>query len=69
MLRTGAAYLPLERDYPLARLTGMLDDARPVLLVCQSANAELSAHQTALGARVLPLDAPVEVEIVVHVAD
>ncbi len=34
VLRTGAAYLPLERDYPLARLTGMLDDARPALLLC-----------------------------------
>src|SRR6185437_15456187 len=58
VLRTGAAYLPLERDYPLARLTGMLDDAHPVLLVCQRANAELSAHQAALGGAVLPLDAP-----------
>ncbi|MBI3224256.1 MAG: non-ribosomal peptide synthase/polyketide synthase [Mycolicibacterium cosmeticum] len=56
VLRTGAAYLPLERDYPLARLTGMLDDARPVLLVCPEAATELAAHQTGLGATVLSPD-------------
>ncbi len=60
VLRTGAAYLPLERDYPLARLTGMLDDARPVLLVCPRSGAELIAHQHSLGGAVLSLDsAPV----------
>ncbi|MET0699738.1 MAG: amino acid adenylation domain-containing protein, partial [Mycobacterium sp.] len=56
VLRTGAAYLPLERDYPLARLTGMLDDAKPVLLVCDSASAELAAHQDSLGGQALVLD-------------
>lgn len=56
VLRTGAAYLPLERDYPLARLTGMLDDARPVLLVCHGSSEELAGHQRALGGAVLTLD-------------
>ncbi|MDX1892209.1 non-ribosomal peptide synthase/polyketide synthase [Mycolicibacterium sp. 050158] len=57
-LRTGAAYLPLELDYPTARLTGMLDDATPVLLVCRGASAELATHQRALGNDVLLLDDP-----------
>ena len=56
VLRTGAAYLPLERDYPLARLTGMLDDARPVLLLCPESSSELASHQTGLGATVLSPD-------------
>ncbi|MFC1433676.1 non-ribosomal peptide synthase/polyketide synthase [Streptacidiphilus sp. N1-3] len=33
VLRTGAAYLPLELDHPDDRLAQMLDDARPVLLL------------------------------------
>ncbi|MET0135442.1 MAG: amino acid adenylation domain-containing protein, partial [Kibdelosporangium sp.] len=33
VLRTGAAYLPLELDYPVDRLAMMLDDARPLMLV------------------------------------
>ncbi|MFC9789364.1 amino acid adenylation domain-containing protein [Rhodococcus sp. NPDC127528] len=33
VLRTGSAYLPLELDHPAERLVGMLDDARPVVLV------------------------------------
>ncbi|MEU3188329.1 amino acid adenylation domain-containing protein [Streptomyces sp. NPDC006923] len=33
VLRTGAAYLPLELDYPADRLALMLADARPLLLV------------------------------------
>ena len=44
VLRTGAAYLPLERDYPVARLTGMLDDARPVLLVCHGVERLCCTH-------------------------
>ncbi|MET7743782.1 non-ribosomal peptide synthase/polyketide synthase [Streptomyces sp. NPDC005385] len=33
VLRTGAAYLPLELDHPDDRLATMLDDARPALLL------------------------------------
>ncbi|MET0475796.1 MAG: amino acid adenylation domain-containing protein, partial [Mycobacterium sp.] len=56
VLRTGAAYLPLERDYPHVRLTGMLNDARPVLLVCHG--GELADHQRGLGGDVIELDDP-----------
>ncbi|MCV7419610.1 non-ribosomal peptide synthase/polyketide synthase [Mycobacterium yunnanensis] len=58
VLRTGAAYLPLERDHPLSRLTGMLDDAQPVLLVCHRDHTELAEHQERRGAAVLRLDHP-----------
>ncbi|MDX1874598.1 non-ribosomal peptide synthase/polyketide synthase [Mycolicibacterium sp. 120266] len=66
VLRTGAAYLPLERDYPVARLTGMLDDARPVVLVCPQASTELAAHQIGLGAAVLSPDSPTVIEEIAH---
>ncbi|MEV6796716.1 amino acid adenylation domain-containing protein, partial [Streptomyces sp. NPDC051320] len=33
VLKTGAAYLPVDPDYPASRITYMLDDARPVLLL------------------------------------
>ncbi len=33
VIRTGAAYLPVDPDYPAERVTGMLDDARPALLL------------------------------------
>ena len=67
VLRTGAAYLPLERDYPHARLTGMLDDARPVLLVC--AGGTLAEHQRTLGGDVLDLDDPAVVDRVAGGSD
>ncbi|NEA64769.1 amino acid adenylation domain-containing protein [Streptomyces sp. SID12488] len=37
VLRTGAAYLPLELDYPDDRLAAMLDDARPTMLLSTAA--------------------------------
>ncbi|MDZ7887036.1 MAG: non-ribosomal peptide synthase/polyketide synthase [Mycobacterium sp.] len=66
VLRTGAAYLPLERDYPLTRLTGMLDDARPALLLCPQTSAELAAHQRGLGATVLHPDSTPVIEALAH---
>ncbi|WP_240686850.1 non-ribosomal peptide synthetase [Amycolatopsis suaedae] len=46
VLRTGAAYLPLELDYPAERLAVMVDDARPACLVTTSA-AGLDVETTA----------------------
>ncbi|MFE3290101.1 amino acid adenylation domain-containing protein [Rhodococcus sp. NPDC059234] len=43
VLRTGSAYLPLELDHPAERLLGMLDDARPVVLVTTPAIRETLA--------------------------
>ncbi len=43
VLRTGAAYLPLELDHPDDRLAAMLDDARPAVLVT---TPEVSARIT-----------------------
>ncbi len=37
VLRTGAAYLPLELDHPADRLSLMLEDARPLLLLSTAA--------------------------------
>ncbi|MFG1944007.1 non-ribosomal peptide synthase/polyketide synthase [Nonomuraea sp. NPDC048826] len=55
VLRTGAAYLPLELDHPVERLAVMLDDARPALLVCADPGGDLAGHQRRLGGRcVLP---------------
>ncbi|MEU6851066.1 amino acid adenylation domain-containing protein [Actinacidiphila alni] len=42
VLKSGAAYLPLDTDHPAARLGHMLDDARPVHLVtCDEVAARL----------------------------
>ncbi|MEU0518088.1 non-ribosomal peptide synthase/polyketide synthase [Streptosporangium sp. NPDC006007] len=44
VLRTGAAYLPLELDHPDDRLTTTLADARPVLLLCTAAVSARLEH-------------------------
>ncbi|MDX2548094.1 non-ribosomal peptide synthetase [Streptomyces sp. WI04-05B] len=54
VLRTGAAYLPLELDYPDDRLAAMLDDARPTMLL---STAAVSARLVGETPRVL-LDDP-----------
>ncbi|WP_344641596.1 amino acid adenylation domain-containing protein, partial [Kitasatospora cystarginea] len=56
VLKTGAAYLPIDPDYPAARIEFMLTDARPALLVTTSAlDADLPG---AAGLDRLLLDAP-----------
>ncbi|BCB91515.1 hypothetical protein Psuf_088280 [Phytohabitans suffuscus] len=55
VLRTGAAYLPLELDHPTERLALMLADARPVCVVATAAVA------ATLPADCLELDAPATV--------
>ncbi|MGK4578986.1 non-ribosomal peptide synthase/polyketide synthase [Kitasatospora sp. HPMI-4] len=40
VLKTGAAYLPVDPDYPAARIEFMLGDARPTLLVTDSRTAK-----------------------------
>ncbi|WP_149258720.1 non-ribosomal peptide synthetase [Actinomadura sp. K4S16] len=54
VLRTGAAYLPLEFDYPADRLDYMLQDAAPVCLV---SHRDIAAGLTRSGAT-LALDDP-----------
>ncbi|MEV6150024.1 non-ribosomal peptide synthase/polyketide synthase [Nonomuraea sp. NPDC052129] len=56
VLRTGAAYLPLDLDHPVNRLAEMLDDARPGLLVCADAGTPLAERQRRLGGECLVLD-------------
>ncbi|MFI5885736.1 non-ribosomal peptide synthase/polyketide synthase [Streptomyces sp. NPDC051554] len=57
VMKAGAAYLPLDPDLPESRLTGMLDDARPVLIL---ATAETAATLPPTTVPVLRLDAPIE---------
>ncbi|MEV4516217.1 non-ribosomal peptide synthase/polyketide synthase [Dactylosporangium sp. NPDC049525] len=54
VLRAGAAYLPLELDHPVDRLAGMLEDARPVLLVALPGTPVAARHD---GTVVAPADA------------
>ncbi|MCX5087583.1 non-ribosomal peptide synthase/polyketide synthase [Streptomyces sp. NBC_00365] len=39
VMKAGAAYLPLDPDLPASRLTGMLDDARPVMILATGETA------------------------------
>ncbi|MEU1192933.1 non-ribosomal peptide synthase/polyketide synthase [Streptomyces sp. NPDC005859] len=55
VMKAGAAYLPLDPELPGSRLTGMLDDARPVLVL---ATAETAAALPATEVPVLLLDTP-----------
>ncbi|MFJ1598144.1 amino acid adenylation domain-containing protein [Streptomyces sp. NPDC088261] len=60
VLKSGAAYLPVDRDYPADRIAYMLADARPVCLVT-TADAELlpqDAQDPADGIATLLLDLP-----------
>ncbi|MEU0127148.1 amino acid adenylation domain-containing protein [Streptomyces sp. NPDC006289] len=55
VLRAGAAYLPVDPEYPPARIRHMLDDARPVLLLT---TAEVHAALPDCGVPWLALDDP-----------
>ncbi|MCX4767683.1 non-ribosomal peptide synthase/polyketide synthase [Streptomyces sp. NBC_01275] len=57
VMKAGAAYLPLDPDLPDSRLTGMLDDARPALIL---ATGETAAALPATDVPVLRLDAPTD---------
>ncbi|MFH8472612.1 amino acid adenylation domain-containing protein [Streptomyces sp. NPDC018000] len=54
VLKTGAAYLPLDVNYPLERLRYVIDDARPDLVLTTGAAADLMAEAGA--GRTLLLD-------------
>ncbi|GJG89256.1 hypothetical protein tb265_44370 [Gemmatimonadetes bacterium T265] len=58
VLKTGAAYVPIDAAYPPARIAAMLDDARAVLLLTQPALADRvpdgAPITLALDARVWP---------------
>ncbi|WP_167402601.1 non-ribosomal peptide synthetase [Micromonospora viridifaciens] len=43
VLKAGAAYLPIDPDYPADRIAYLLDDARPALLLTTRATAALGA--------------------------
>uniref|UniRef100_A0AAU1ZUG3 Non-ribosomal peptide synthase/polyketide synthase n=1 Tax=Streptomyces sp. NBC_00093 TaxID=2975649 RepID=A0AAU1ZUG3_9ACTN len=60
VLRTGAAYLPLELDYPDDRLAAMLDDARPTMLL---STAAVSARLIGETPRVLLDDPAIATEL------
>lgn len=49
VIKAGGAYLPLDLDYPPARIAGIVAEARPVVLLTQSAHAS----------RLTDLDVPV----------
>ncbi|GHF52418.1 hypothetical protein GCM10010218_37350 [Streptomyces mashuensis] len=53
VLKTGAAFLPLDPSYPLSRLAFMVSDAAPELVLLHSATASLEDE---LGVRCLVLD-------------
>ncbi|MFD7321538.1 amino acid adenylation domain-containing protein [Streptomyces sp. NPDC059875] len=56
--KAGAAYLPLDPEHPGERVTRLLADARPALLLTAAATLEAAPHLADAGARVLVLDAP-----------
>nr|QPI18727.1 nonribosomal peptide synthetase [Chromobacterium vaccinii]UTQ11565.1 NRPS [Chromobacterium vaccinii] len=56
VVKSGAAYLPLDADYPRERLDFMLADARPAVLLSNAAMAGILSP--ADGTRLLSLDEP-----------
>ncbi|MEU1515947.1 amino acid adenylation domain-containing protein, partial [Streptomyces sp. NPDC005811] len=64
VLKTGAAYVPLDPDHPRARLAALLDDTRPVVTLTDTATRPRLPRHTdvvllhALDAAALPATAP-----------
>lgn len=56
--KASAAYLPLDPEHPGERVTRLLADARPALVLTTAATLDAAPHLAAAGARVLVLDAP-----------
>ncbi|MEV5602749.1 non-ribosomal peptide synthase/polyketide synthase [Streptomyces sp. NPDC052299] len=46
VLKSGAAYVPVDPEYPAARIAYLLDDARPVLTVTDARTAERLPEET-----------------------
>ncbi|MGH2669112.1 MAG: amino acid adenylation domain-containing protein, partial [bacterium] len=67
VLKAGASYLPLDPEYPAARIAFMLDDAQPVLLLT-SAGIQGDLPESAPTAR-LVIDDPDTVETLSDCAD
>ncbi|MDT0569203.1 non-ribosomal peptide synthetase [Streptomyces sp. DSM 3412] len=57
VLKSGAAYLPIDHDYPADRIAYMLGDARPVCMVTTGETAR-DLPEPARGMTLLELDAP-----------
>ncbi|WP_245623381.1 AMP-binding protein, partial [Spirillospora albida] len=65
VLQTGAAYLPLELDYPVERLAFMVEDAKPL---CMLATTEVLARLPETSQTIV-LDAPETVAEIAALAD
>ncbi|WP_146154561.1 non-ribosomal peptide synthetase, partial [Chitinophaga ginsengisoli] len=50
ILKSGAAYLPIDTDYPVERIRYMLEDSGAALLLCDSIVPELNCRQELLSA-------------------
>lgn len=57
ILKSGAAYLPLDPTYPTERLATMVQDAQPLLVLATEATAEIL---TGTGARIMLVDREAE---------
>ncbi|MEU7582077.1 amino acid adenylation domain-containing protein [Streptomyces sp. NPDC041068] len=62
VLKAGAAYLPVDSAYPVDRISYMLSDARPAVLLTDAATSERLVEMPELGTGALILDAPDTVE-------
>lgn len=58
VLRSGAAYLPLELDLPTERLRTIVEDATPVLLLTAATDSEVAHCAREAGAQVITIDDP-----------